>query len=117
MNENLEIFYIHKPTNVVLSLSELREISNYKKIAIKEHYYDETFNQFLEHEYVYNKTDILIGKDWTIVPIMKDLTLEEKEELENNINSIKFYEMLKGFEKKEPERERGLHLWIIAKRN
>lgn len=109
MNDSLEIYYIHNSTKVVFSLSELKEISNYKKIVIQEPYYDATLGLSLEHEYIYTKVDILTGKDWTIVPLMKrNLTQEEKEELENNINDIKLYQTLKSFERKGQERERSL---------
>jgi len=109
MNDSLEIYYIHNSTKVVFSLSELKKISNYKKIAIQEPYYDATLGLSLEHEYIYTKVDILTGKDWTIIPLMKDnLTEEEKIKLKENLDSIKFYEMLKSFERKGQERERSL---------
>lgn len=109
MNDKLEIYYVHNSTKAVFSLSELKEISNYKIISIIEPYYDTALGVNLEHEYVYSKVDILTGKDWTIIPLMKDnLTEEEKIKLKENLDSIKFYEMLKSFERKGQERERSL---------
>lgn len=129
-----EIYYIHQPSSTVVSLSDLRKIKDNTKIVIRIPYFDETFNEYFNEEFVYNRIDILTGKDWTIYPITKDnLTKSEIEEIRNclyksdkelyekvenkllgteiNITTIKNYETIKGFEKDDfgLQRERGLY--------
>lgn len=121
MNDQ-EIYYIHELSSTVVSLSDLRKIENTTKIVIRIPYFDEIFKEYFNEEFVFNRIDILTGRDWIICPITRDsLTKDEIEEIrnclyksdkelyrrvegklsetENSLLSIKGYETIKGFEK------------------